>query len=177
MSQEKTIEPVDEPVGYVLKQAATSLRAAMDIALRPLGLTVPQYACLTLLGHRPGLSNAELARGAFVTRQSMNTVLRGLQARGLVSRPATAAQGRALPTQLTPTGRERLNATTAAIRTIEQQMLTHLTPDAQHRLRDDLHSCVAALAATTSPAGKTRGGSHRPEPAPSTEVLAPAHSR
>lgn len=70
MSRGQTIEPVDEPVGYVLKQAATSLRAAMDTAMRPLGLTVPQYACLTLLGQRPGLSNAELARGAVATRQS-----------------------------------------------------------------------------------------------------------
>jgi len=150
MSQEQTADPVEDPVGYVLKQAATSLRAAMDIALRPLGITVPQYACLTLLGQRPGVSNAELARGAFVTRQSMNAVLRGLQTQGLVSRPATVAQGRALPTQLTPTGRERLEAASSAVNTVEQQMLTHLTADAQHRLRDYLTACVAALTPDTT---------------------------
>jgi len=54
---------------------------------------VPQYSCLELLGQRSGLSNAELARGTFVTRQSMNQVLRGLQDRGLVTRPATDAPG------------------------------------------------------------------------------------
>lgn len=159
MSQEETIETGEEPVGYVLKQAATSLRAAMDIVLRPLGLTVPQYACLTLLGQRPGLSNAELARGAFVTRQSMNTVLRGLQTRGLVGRPATAAQGRALPTQLTPTGRDRLATASTAVDAVEQQMLTHLSPEAQHRLRNDLTSCIAALASHT-----TRGHNPQGEP-------------
>ena len=38
----------------------------------------------------------------------MNGVLRGLQDRGLVTRPATAPHGRALPTELTPAGRKQL---------------------------------------------------------------------
>jgi len=147
MRQGGTVGPVAEAVGYVLKQAAVALRAAMDSALRPLELTVPQYACLELLGQRPGLSNAELARGAFVTRQSMNGVLRGLQDRGLVARPATAPQGRALPTQLTPAGRERLHAASTAVRAVEQQMLTPLPADSRRRLRDDLATCAAALNA------------------------------
>lgn len=136
---------MEQAVGYVLKQAAAALRAAMDSALRPLELTVPQYACLELLGQRPGLSNAELARGAFVTRQSMNGVLRGLQDRGLLTRPATAPQGRALPTRLTPAGRARLHTASTAVRAVQQQMLTALPPHDQRRLRDDLASCAAAL--------------------------------
>lgn len=99
--------------------------ARLDTALRPLELTVPQYACLELLRRRPGLSNAELARGAFVTRQSMNGVLRGLLDRGLLTRPTTAPHGRARPTQLTPIGRERLLAASAAVLAIEEQMLSY----------------------------------------------------
>ncbi|MEU8615070.1 MarR family transcriptional regulator, partial [Actinoplanes sp. NPDC048791] len=94
MVQQETVGPVENAVGYVLKEAAVALRTAMDAVLRPLQLTVPQYSCLELLGQRPGLSNAELARGTFVTRQSMNVVLQGLEERGLVTRPATAARGR-----------------------------------------------------------------------------------
>ena len=71
---------LDASLGYLLKQAASTLRSSMDAALRPLGLTVPQYACLELLAQRPGLSNSELARGAFVTRQSMNVLLRASNA-------------------------------------------------------------------------------------------------
>lgn len=151
MSQGQMVGSLDQVVGYVLKQAAAALRTAMDAELRPLGLTVPQYACLELLGQRPGLSNAELARGAFVTRQSMNGVLRGLQDRRLITRPATAPQGRALPTQLTPAGRELLRTASATVHAIEQQMLSHLSPEAQRRLRDDLASCVAALHARNNP--------------------------
>jgi DNA-binding MarR family transcriptional regulator len=144
MSQEETVGAVEESVGYVLKQAATALRAAMDAALRPQGLTVPQYACLELLGQCPGLSNAELARGAFVTRQSMNGVLRGLHDRGLVTR-ITPCQGRAVPTQLTQAGRQHLHAASIAVRDVEKQMLTALSPKAQRRLHDDLASCVTAV--------------------------------
>ena len=145
MSQVETVGAVEESVGYVLKQAASALRAAMDSALRPLELTVPQYALLELLGQRPGLSNAELARGAFVTRQSMNGVLRGLEERGLVTRPATAPLGRALPTELTQAGRTRLHAASAAVRAVEVRMLAALPTSARSRLREDLAACAAAL--------------------------------
>lgn len=146
MSEPETLGPVEHAVGYVLKQAAVALRNAMDAALRPIGLTVPQYACLELLGQRPGLSNAELARGAFVTRQSMNVVLRGLQESGLVTRPDTAPRGRELPTELTGTGRERLRAASAVVREIEQRMCAGLTPARQRALLDDLNVCVRNLA-------------------------------
>jgi DNA-binding MarR family transcriptional regulator len=149
MSQPGTVGPVEESVGYVLKQAAVALRSAMDEVLRPLELSVPQYSCLELLGQRPGLSNAELARGTFVTRQSMNGVLRGLQDRGLVTRPAEAPQGRARPTELTPAGRERLLAASTRVRAVEERMLGGLTGSARRRLLDDLASCVAALGPGT----------------------------
>ena len=84
-------------MGYALKRAQAALRAAMDEALFPLGLTVAQYSCLELIGERPGVSSAELARGMFVSRQSMNLVLRGLQERGLVKRPSAAPRARSLP--------------------------------------------------------------------------------
>jgi DNA-binding MarR family transcriptional regulator len=134
-----------QSVGYTLKQAAAALRAAMDAELRPLGLTVPQYACLELLGQRPGLSAAELARGAFVTRQSMHAVLLGLAERGLLARAATAPQGRALPTELTDAGRQALERASATVAGIERRMTDALTPAARQRLRADLAACAAAL--------------------------------
>jgi DNA-binding MarR family transcriptional regulator len=147
MGQAETVGDLEQSVGYVLKQAAVALRSAMDAVLRPLELTVPQYSCLEVLAQRPGLSNAELARATFVTRQAMNGVLRGLQDRGLVSRPATASRGRALPTQLTATGRRHLHAASTAVRAVEQRMLAPLDRVHQRRLRDDLAACTTALTA------------------------------
>jgi len=154
MSQVEAVGPVDEAVGYVLKQATTALRAAMDTVLRPLELTVPQYSCLEVLDQRPGLSSSELARATFVTRQSMNLVLQGLQHRGLLTRAAVADHGKALPTELTDGGRVQLRAASGAVRTIEKQMLAPLTPNAQQRLLADLTACAAALT------GESRTGPH-----------------
>ncbi|MEV6417778.1 MarR family transcriptional regulator [Kribbella sp. NPDC051718] len=145
MSQGEQVGPLDEAVGYVLKRAATALRTAMDAALRPLDLTVPQYSCLEVLSQHPGLSNAELARAVFVTRQSMNLVLRGLQDRGLITRPTTAPHGRALPTKLTPAGRKQLKAASTAVRAVEARMLEPFTAPQQTRLLHDLRLCIQAL--------------------------------
>jgi len=136
---------LDQAVGYALKRAATALRSAMEAALRPLDLTVPQYACLEVLAQRPGLSNAELARAVFVTRQSMNLVLRGLEKRGLVTRADSAPHGRALPTELTEAGRERQRAASAAVRAVEKKMLASLPESEQSRLLRDLITCAEAL--------------------------------
>jgi DNA-binding MarR family transcriptional regulator len=141
---------LDTSVGYVLKRAAAALRAAMDEALRPLQLTVTQYACLELLGQRPGLSAAELARGVFVTRQSMQTVLQGLEERELLSRPDSAPVGRALPTDLTPAGRTALAAASRAVAQVEESMIADLSPAARHRLQADLAACASALAPDAS---------------------------
>ncbi|GGT51755.1 hypothetical protein GCM10010271_64880 [Streptomyces kurssanovii] len=116
------IPDVTERLGYRLKRAAAALRGAMDKALREYGLTVPQYACLELLDQQPGLSNAELARGTFVTRQSMNVVLRGLKDAGLITRAATTDHGRALPTHLTEDGHRRLAAARSAVYAIDEKM-------------------------------------------------------
>ncbi len=145
MSQAETVGPIDEAVGYLLKQAATALRAAMDTVLRPLGLTVPQYSCLEVLNQQPGLTSAELARATFVSRQSMNLVLQGLQERGLLTRAAVARHGKALPTALTEAGRVQLRAASVAVRAIEKTMLAPLTPAARQRLLADLAACTAAL--------------------------------
>jgi DNA-binding MarR family transcriptional regulator len=137
---------LDTSVGYALKQAATALRTAMEASLRSLELNVTQYACLELLGQRPGLSAAELARGVFVTRQSMQTVLAGLADRGLLARPTTAPQGRALPTALTPAGAQLLTRASSAVAAVEQRMLAALPAGSASRLQGDLLACTAALA-------------------------------
>lgn len=153
---------MDQAVGYVLKQAATALRAAMDTVLRPLELTVPHYSCLEVLDQRPGLSSSELARATFVTRQSMNLVLQGLQHRGMLTRATVATHGKALPSELTDAGRARLRAASVAVRTVEEQMLEPLTPAAQQRLLADLAACTAALNGGPQTRPHERAGVDRP---------------
>jgi len=151
MSQTGPVIELETSVGYLMKEASSALRAAMEAVLRPLGMTVTHYSCLELLAQRPGLSNSELARGAFVTRQSMNVLLQSLEQAGLVSRPEAAPSGRALPTELTPAGRRQVATASAAVRAVEDRMTTDMTPEQQTQLRALLSHCVSALT-TSAPA-------------------------
>src|SRR6478735_11391322 len=95
----------DPPLGYQLYRVHNALRAEVTpTVLDPLGLTFPQYICMRILSHFPDRSNAELARDTSVSPQAMNMVLRGLEERGLVSRPASVPAGRSLPASLTRQG-------------------------------------------------------------------------
>ena len=133
-------------VGYVLKQAQSLLRLRMEEALKPLDLTVSQYSCLFQLSREPGISAAALARGTFVTRQSMNTMLQLLLDRGLVDRPNRAENGRALPTELTPAGAAALESAQDLVDAVEARMLSALTAGEQSALASSLAKCASALS-------------------------------
>jgi len=145
MRQDDTGIHLETSIGYLLKETASALRASMEAVLRPLGMTVTHYSCLELLAQRPGLSNSELARGTFVTRQSMNVLLQALERDGFVTRAIEPSVGKALPTQLTDSGRRSLAQASAAIRGVEQRMLADLTEDQQTEARRILRSMVTSL--------------------------------
>jgi len=147
MSQDGAGIDLETSLGYLLKEASSALRTAMEEVLRPLGLSVTRYSCLELLAQRPGLSNSELARGAFVTRQSMNVLLQALEREGYVTRPAEAPVGKALPTRLTPRGRTCLEKATVAVRSVELRMLAGLTEAEQAGALQILRSMVRSLRA------------------------------
>lgn len=132
-------------LGYLLKEASSALRVAMEEVLRPLGMNVTHYSCLELLAQRPGLSNSELARGAFVTRQTMNVLLQALERDGYVTRPAEAPVGKALPTRLTPRGRKSLEKASAAVRSVEVRMLSGMTEAEQADAFRSLQSMIRSL--------------------------------
>ena len=150
MSQDGTGIHLDTSLGYLLKEAATALRVAMEEVLRPLGMTVTHYSCLELLSQRPGLSNSELARGTFVTRQSMNVLLQALERDGYVTRPAQAPVGKVLPAQLTDVGRQSLARATVAVRSVEDRMLAGLT-EAE---RTDAFRALRGMTQALRPRGK-----------------------
>ena len=117
----------------------------MDEALRPLGLSAPQYLCLELLSRAPGASTSDLAREAFVTRQTMSTLLRTLVDRGLAQRAAQASSGRALPVQLTPEGRSLLKEASRVTEEIERIMVAPLSETQLRTVREAMSACIAAL--------------------------------
>ncbi len=134
---------LDTAVGYVLKRATVALRTAMDAALLEHELTVPQYSCLEQLAHRPGLTNAELARGTFVSRQAMHRLLGTLKRRHLLEGDGG---GRHERFALTDGGTRRLVGASAAVAAVEERMLVSFDVEQRRRLHADLVACATALS-------------------------------
>jgi DNA-binding MarR family transcriptional regulator len=115
--------------GYLLRQAWRVLEGAMEVALRPHGLTPPQYGVLTVLAREPGASGADLARAVHTTPQAMNGVLATLERDGLIERHPHPTHGRILQATLTSEGQRRLDAANPAIRALERNTEREWTPD------------------------------------------------
>ena len=137
-------------LGYVIGRLDRVLRRHLDEAIRPHGLTTPQYTTLSVLRARDGLSNAQLARRSLMTPQSMSEVITALVEKGFVRREANPAHRRIMHTRLTREGTAVLAACDEAVDSIELQMLRELSPEEADRLLASLASCVRMLGAGLS---------------------------
>jgi DNA-binding MarR family transcriptional regulator len=146
ISKEDVVASSTERPGWLLKRAQDALNSAMTAALREHRASLPEYAVLTALAEEPGLSNADLARRAFVTPQTMNQVLRGLTARGWVGRHPHPEHGRILQAELTADGRRTLAACHRSVAGVEDRMLAGLSPAERQRLAADLRACIDGLS-------------------------------
>ncbi len=84
--------PNQPPVGYLLKQVQSVLRARLDETLARHGFSAAQYVSLNLLAENSGMSGAALARAAFVTPQTMQGILDGLEKNGHITRQPSPDQ-------------------------------------------------------------------------------------
>ncbi|UMB68031.1 MarR family winged helix-turn-helix transcriptional regulator [Mycobacterium paraterrae] len=152
---------VDQPLGFLVRGLMARLRPHAVQALRPLGLGLPEFVCMRILDEDPGRTSAELARHTHVTAQAMNQVLQGLQDAGLVTRPATASSGRALPAQLSRKGKALLKRAEEAVASADEQLLAHLSPADRRQLKSLLYRAGNPPADGASACGQPAGSRSR----------------
>lgn len=143
--------PMGGRPGYLLKVAQHALRTAMDDALRPAGITAPQYAVLNAIELEPGLSNAALARAAFVTAQSMQGIVANLERERLIVRSNDPDHGRIRRTELTAAGRKALARAHSTVASIEEKMLIGLNTKQRSELGHLLARCAENLQRDARP--------------------------
>lgn len=120
-------------VGYLLRQAQGAFRLAGDAALADLGLTLPQFGMLTLIGAYGPISGAALARLLLLTPQTVDEGVKNLARAGLVVRAPDPAHGRAVRAALTPAGAGRLATAKRRINALERRLMAGLG-DAEERI-------------------------------------------
>ncbi|MYM93030.1 MarR family winged helix-turn-helix transcriptional regulator [Duganella vulcania] len=132
-------------IGYNLKITQHRLRQRLDAELARLGITAPQNAVLLAIAGNPRISNADLARSAFVTPQTMQGILVNLERGGLIVRSPHPEHGRVIMTELTKAGQKAVADGAKAADAVERQMLSRLSADEARLLCDLLKRCAAAL--------------------------------
>ena len=109
--------------GYTLMKAAQVWRTEVGAALRPHGITVPQFFVLMALyrQHRhawPALTQTAVATAQGMDANTASQIFRVLERNGLVRRTTHPDDARAKALELTALGVERAVAASAAARAI-----------------------------------------------------------
>jgi DNA-binding MarR family transcriptional regulator len=134
-------------LSYVIGRLDHVLRRRIAELVEPHGLTVSQYTALSVMRSRPGLSNAQLARGALITPQSMNELLAQLTTQKLIQRRPDPSHGRAIRTDLTPRGEQVLRACDRDLDALEDDLLAGMHVAEVEQFHELLAGCVRRLGA------------------------------
>ena len=114
----------DPSLIYIVGRVTQGIKTQMRSALAAWDLSISEYTTLSVLRNRPGLSNAQLARRAMITPQSMIEVLAKLERRELVHREVDPDHQRILRAQLTRSGEALLEEADPEIDGIQDRMLS-----------------------------------------------------
>jgi DNA-binding MarR family transcriptional regulator len=140
-------------IGGDIKRAEMELIAAKSAAVKPAGLTVPQYSALLALSEHPGAPAAELARLCLVTPQTMTTILQNLVALGLVERTQHQWQRNVLENRLTEAGQAKFREADQDAVAVEQKLADAFTDEERAQLRTLLQRCSEVLQSSYRTSG------------------------
>jgi DNA-binding MarR family transcriptional regulator len=143
----KRIPSLEGRLGYRLRRLVAVFRASMQAALRTTGISPPQYTTMVALSTHPGSSNATLARICFVTPQTMNEIIQGLELASLVERVEADTDRREIALQLTDEGRRRMAAGYKQILDLEAAALAPIAEGERGSFLEHLDVVAATLEA------------------------------
>ncbi|QPC91072.1 MarR family winged helix-turn-helix transcriptional regulator [Mesorhizobium sp. INR15] len=134
-------------LGYLLRQAAGAHRLKVERALASLDVTQPQFVTLTMLAAYPGLSNADLARLAVLTPQTVSVIVANLERAGSLVRKPHAIHGRIQHLDLSDSGKALLKTCRERVHAIENELTEGLSAEAEQNVRRWLVSVATGAAA------------------------------
>jgi DNA-binding MarR family transcriptional regulator len=142
------ISPADpEDPSHLLRQLFMALRVQTEEGLKPRGFSLPQFGVMMFLKRMPGLSNAELARRAYVTPQAMGEVLSTLEKAKLIRRRPHEGNARILSAELTPSGEKALDSCLQVTRQISDRMFAPMSAENKKVFAALLEQCLTGLNA------------------------------
>jgi MarR family transcriptional regulator, organic hydroperoxide resistance regulator len=129
----------------MMKRILIHFRSQMDEILRPQGVTTAQLQVLKAIREEPGVSGAQLARSCYVTPQSAQSLLIGLEEDGWIIRRKDRGNDRILAAHLTAEGEALLLTAEKAAKVIEGKLWRGVAEDSIETLNGVLEQCLANL--------------------------------
>ena len=134
-----------QDTGYILKQVQQQLHMVMEDALRPLSLNLSQYNVLKSLAASPHTTGAQLARKAFVTPQTMHTILVTMERKKLITRTFASGDKKSIATAITRKGASALKDAESVLAGVFAKGDGTLSASEQEKLGQLLRKLLAGL--------------------------------
>ena len=106
-------------LGYLLRKASGTYKQKMDEVLNSYKITAPQFTILSIVYHFEGCSNADLARLALLTPQTVSLILVRLEKMQLIERIAHASYKRVRVIKLSSFGESVFKSCNKVIEALE----------------------------------------------------------
>lgn len=142
--------PSSARLTYLVKRLELAIRSRLDSITAEVGLTTSQYAALSVLKSRKGISSAALARRSFVSPQAMNEMVAALERKGFVIREQSPDHARVLRLFISDEGERVLNACESSVDEVEATMVAMLSRSQIAALPEVLDHCYRALVSNES---------------------------
>jgi DNA-binding MarR family transcriptional regulator len=126
--------------GFLIHDVSRLRRAAVDRALKPLGVTRAQWWVLAFLSRRDGMTQTALATDLDMTKVAIGGLLDRMEAAGFVERRADKNDGRARRVFLTRAGTKMVSDIRVSVEAIELEMVGSISDEALTQAADTLRT-------------------------------------
>jgi MarR family transcriptional regulator, organic hydroperoxide resistance regulator len=131
----------------MMKRMLIHFRGQLDEQLKPEGVTTARLHLLKMIHERPGASGAQLARICYVTPQSAQALLKGLEVDGWITRVKDRENERILVAELTESGEKLLETAEVLTKTVEKKVWQGVSLEEVETLNAILTRCMGNLEA------------------------------
>jgi MarR family transcriptional regulator, organic hydroperoxide resistance regulator len=144
---------------FLLNRLVSRYNGIIERRLRPIGLDIPAWRVLMILGERDPQGTREIANAAVINLSTTTRIVQRMRTEGLVSLSNNEADARVTLVSLTAAGRARLPAAREASAPIFQHLVDGVSPDAFEtlvELLNQFHSNLEPLSASRAPDSRDR---------------------
>lgn len=124
---------------YLLNRAASRYNTVIESHLRPIGLEIPTWRVLMILGEAEPQPIGQIARSAVINISTMMRIVERMIKAGLIEALPSSSDGRVTELKLTAQGQEKLAAARQATAPIYQRIIKGISAADFRRLLDLLN--------------------------------------